>query len=247
MPKTTVNHPIFARYYARMSAAMERGGIAEHRQALLAGLTGQVIEVGAGNGMNFAHYPQQVTRVLAVEPDPHLRRLAQLSAIDAAVPVEVTDGVADLLPASDGAFDAAVVSLVLCSVPDQSRALSELRRVLRPGGQLRFLEHVRAAGSPLMQVQRLLDATLWPAFGGGCHASRDTAAAIHDAGFSIESIERFSFPQARIPFPTSPHIRGVALAMPVVGDTAAHMAAETAAHPGPLGKQRPRASRSAPY
>jgi ubiquinone/menaquinone biosynthesis C-methylase UbiE len=210
MPKTTVNHPIFARYYARMSAAMERGAIAEHRQALLAGLTGQVIEVGAGNGMNFAHYPQQVTRVLAVEPDPHLRRLAELSATHAPVPVEVADGVADLLPTGDGAFDAAVASLVLCSVPDQGSALTELRRVLRPGGQLRFLEHVRAAGPRLMRVQRLLDATLWPTFGGGCHASRDTVTAIQDAGFIIESIERFSFPEARIPFPTSPHIRGVA-------------------------------------
>ncbi len=210
MPKTTVNHPIFARFYVRMSAAMERGGMAEHRQALLAGLAGQVIEMGAGNGMNFAHYPHQVTRVLAIEPDPHLRRLAELSAAHAPVPVEVADGVADVLPADDGAFDAAVVSLVLCSVPDQGRALTELRRVIRPGGQLRFLEHVRAAGPRLMRVQRLLDATVWPAFGGGCHPSRDTATAIQDAGFSIESIERFSFPQARIPFPTSPHIRGVA-------------------------------------
>jgi ubiquinone/menaquinone biosynthesis C-methylase UbiE len=214
MPKTTVNHPIFARYYARMSAAMERGGIAEHRQALLAGLTGQVIEVGAGNGLNFAHYPEQVIRVLAVEPDPHLRRLAELSAAHAPVPVEVADGVADLLPAGDGAFDAAVASLVLCSVPDQGSALAELHRVIRPGGQLRFLEHVRAAGPRLMRAQRLLDATLWPAFGGGCHASRDTVTAIQDAGFSIESIERFSFPEARIPFPTSPHIRGVAARRP---------------------------------
>src|SRR5580700_2535052 len=214
MPKTTVNHPIFARYYARMSAAMERGGIAEHRQALLAGLTGQVIEVGAGNGLNFAHYPEQVIRVLAVEPDPHLRRLAELSAAHAPVPVDVADGVADLLPADDGAFDAAVASLVLCSVPDQGSALAELHRVIRPGGQLRFLEHVRAAGPRLMRAQRLLDATLWPAFGGGCHASRDTVTAIQDAGFSIESIERFSFPEARIPFPTSPHIRGVAARRP---------------------------------
>jgi ubiquinone/menaquinone biosynthesis C-methylase UbiE len=219
MPKTTVSHPVFARYYARASAAMERGGIAEHRQALLAGLTGQVIEVGAGNGLNFAHYPQHVTRVLAVEPDPYLRKLAELSAAQAPVPVQVTDGVADHLPAEDGTFDAAVASLVLCSVTDQSSTLAELYRVIRPGGQLRFLEHVRATGPRLFRIQRLLDATVWPAFGGGCHASRDTATAIQDAGLHIESIERFSFPQTQIPFPTSPHIRGIAV-RPETGEPA---------------------------
>src|SRR2546422_8833957 len=123
MPKASVSHPIFARFYAWASPSMERNGGADLRRRLLAGLTGRVIEVGAGNGLNFAHYPPEVTGVLAVEPEPHLRRIAQRSAVRAAVPVEVVDGVADHLPADDASFDAAVVSLVLCSVPDQREAL----------------------------------------------------------------------------------------------------------------------------
>lgn len=205
-----VSHPIFARFYARTSVAMERGGIGEQRDLLLAGLAGQVIEVGAGNGLNFSHYPPQVDRVLAIEPDPHLRALAEQSANHAPVPVEVVAGVADRLPADDAAFDAAVVSFVLCSVPDQARALAEVHRVVRGGGQLRFLEHVRAESPRLARMQRLLDATVWPVFGGGCHAGRDTATAVKDAGFRIDSIERFRFPESRIPFPTAPHIRGTA-------------------------------------
>jgi ubiquinone/menaquinone biosynthesis C-methylase UbiE len=214
-----VSHPIFARLYACQSAVMERAGIAEHRDLLLAGLAGHVVEVGAGNGLNFAHYRPEVTRVLAIEPDPHLRGLAERAAARAAVPVEVVAGVAGRLPAADAAFDAAVVSLVLCSVPDQRGALAELRRVVRGGGQLRFLEHVRADGPRLARVQRLLDATVWPLLVGGCHTGRDTAAAIRGAGFRIESIERFRFPESRVPLPTAPHIRGTALRTDGAGST----------------------------
>ena len=203
------NHPIFARWYARMSTAME-SEIGSRRDQLLAELTGRVIEVGCGNGLNFTHYPAGVTEVLAVEPDPYLRGLAERHAAKAAVPVRVVDGDAEHLPAGDAAFDAAVVSLVLCSVPDQARALKELRRVLHDGGQLRFLEHVRADSRRLARVQRLLDATVWPAVGGGCHASRDTANAIRHAGFTIGRLDHFTFPQTRVPLPTSPHIIGQA-------------------------------------
>src|SRR5829696_6004473 len=99
---------------------MERGGMAHHRRALLAGLTGRVIEVGAGDGLNFRHYPPTVTRVLAVEPEPHLRSLAHKRAAQAPVQVEVVDGLAEQLPAETGNMDAVVVSLVLCSVRDQN-------------------------------------------------------------------------------------------------------------------------------
>lgn len=189
---------------------MDRGGVAEHRQRLLAGLSGAVIEVGAGNGLNFAHYPVEVSRVLAVEPERHLRTIAQRNAERAAVRIEVVDGVAEQLPAREGDFDAAVASLVLCSVPDQQLALAELYRVLRPGGQLRFFEHVRAETPTLARIQRLLDATVWPLFLGGCHASRDTAAAIVAAGFQIDRLDRFRFPDGPIAVPSSPHILGVA-------------------------------------
>lgn len=204
----SVHHPIFARLYPKMAKAMERGGMAEHRQTLLAGLTGRVIEVGAGHGINFRHYPATVTQVLAVEPEPHLRSLAQTAATQAPVPVEVVDGLAEQLPAEAGNADAVVASLVLCSVRDQSSALREFQRVLRPGGQLRFLEHVRADTRGLARIQRVLDATLWPRLVGGCHVGRDTARAIEQAGFSIDRCDEFLFPDARTP--SSFHILGTA-------------------------------------
>lgn len=203
-----VRHPIFARLYPAMNRAMERRGLAVHRRALLAGLSGAVVEVGAGDGANFAHYPPAVARVVAVEPEPRLRALAEAAARRAPVPVEVTDGLAERLPVPDAGADAVVFALVLCSVPDVAAALAEAARVLRPGGQVRFLEHVRADSPGLVRVQRLMDATFWPRVAGGCHAGRDTAAAIERAGFTIGELHRFLFPEVRTP--TSSFIRGTA-------------------------------------
>lgn len=210
MSEDRVRHPLFARFYARISPGMDRRGVAEHRQRLLAGLEGEVLEVGAGNGLNFAHYPPGVARVVALEPEPRMREMARAKAERAPVPVEVVDGMAERLPVGDASFDAGVASLVLCSVRDQATALRELHRVIKPGGQLRFLEHVRAQTPGLARLQRVADATLWPLLSGGCHTSRDTATAIEDAGFDIEQIERFLFPDSRLPPPTAPNILGVA-------------------------------------
>jgi SAM-dependent methyltransferase len=206
-----VGHPIFARVYERVSVAMDRAGGAEHRRDLVAGLSGRVIEVGSGNGRTFAHYPPGVTEVVAVEPEPRLRASAVVAAHRAPVPVRVVNGVAEALPAPDGAFDAAVVGLVLCSVADQAVALAEIRRVLRGGGQLRFLEHV-AADRPgwTRWAQRVADATLWPRMFAGCHTGRDTAAAIEAAGFEIARLRRFSFPPGTPSGPAAPHILGSA-------------------------------------
>lgn len=202
-------NPLFARAYAWLSPRMEQQGVGEQRDELLAGLEGRVVEVGAGNGLNFGHYPETVSEVLAVEPEPYLRRLATEAARHAPVPVRVVDGVADALPSADGTFDAGVVSLVLCSVPDQPRALAELYRVIRPGGELRFNEHIRADTPGLARVQRAVD-VVWPRVAGGCRSGRDTPAAISAAGFEIESIRRFRFPPGPIPLHTSPHALGTA-------------------------------------
>ena len=214
MPVRRISHPVFARYYARISPAMDKGGMAAHRRQLLHGLTGPVIEIGAGTGLNFSHYPAGVTRVLAIEPDPHLREIARRNAAQAPVPVEVREGIAEELPADDAAFHAAVAALVLCSVADQQAALREIHRTLRPGGQLRFLEHVRAGTPALRGVQRLLDATIWPALAGGCHTGRDTAAAIEQAGFAIDQLDPFRFPDTRLTMPATPHLRGTATRIP---------------------------------
>lgn len=205
-----MNHPIFARCYGWLSNRMEPE-FGPYRRRVLAGLAGEVVEVGAGNGMNFRHYPAAVTRLVAVEPEPHLRALARTPAAAAGVSVEVVDGVAERLPLPDGSADAVVTTLVLCSVPDPAAALGEIRRVLRPGGELRFLEHVRADGAGLRRVQRALDATVWPLITGGCRLQRDTAAAIRAAGFTVTVLEHVRFPDVAVTMPTSPHILGTAV------------------------------------
>jgi ubiquinone/menaquinone biosynthesis C-methylase UbiE len=220
MPMARGSHPLFARVWARASVALERG-VARHRHELLAGLSGRVIEIGAGTGLSFAHYPDAVTSVVAVEPEGHLRRLAQRAAERAPVPIEVVDGVAERLPADDHSCDAVVTSLVLCSIPDPDAALTEILRVLRPGGQLRFFEHVRATSTAAYRVQRLLDATVWPVLAGGCHTARDTTAAIEHAGFITERLTRLRYADTRIPFPISPQILGTATHPPTAADTAA--------------------------
>lgn len=204
-----VHHPIFARMYRRIAAEAEGKGASEHRDELLDGLTGRVIEVGAGTGLNFAHYPKTVTEVVAVEPESYLRAAAEAAIADASVPVTVVDGTADDLPAGTGEFDAAIVSLVLCSVPSQVSALAELHRVIRPGGELRFYEHVRSPKPGFARAQRAVD-LVWPLFGGGCHTSRDTERAIADAGFVVERVRRFTFRPVLCAAPVSPHIIGSA-------------------------------------
>jgi ubiquinone/menaquinone biosynthesis C-methylase UbiE len=204
-----VEHPLFARFYLRMASGRKAKGEDEYRRRLLAGLSGRVVEVGAGSGLNFPFYPASVEQVLAVEPEPLLRGEATKAARDASVTVTVVDGVAGRLPVEDESFDAGVASLVLCSVPDQARALAEFRRVIRPGGELRFYEHVIAEAALAARLQRVADATFWPRVGGGCHVARDTGAAIERAGFTIERSERFSFTPGP-PIPPIPHILGVA-------------------------------------
>ncbi|KUL54193.1 class I SAM-dependent methyltransferase [Streptomyces sp. NRRL S-1521] len=199
--RDAVHHPVFARFYARQSVAAEPV-VSGYREELLAGLSGRVIEVGAGDGLNFAHYPRAVSEVVAIEPERLLRQLAVETARRAEVPVDVVPGVAEALPVKSEAFDAAVVSLVLCSVRDVRRALGELHRVLRPGGELRFFEHGRAPGTLMAGVQRVLDRTVWPPLFGGCHVARSPLDALAEAGFDVGPYRRFVVPAKgpRMPF-----------------------------------------------
>jgi ubiquinone/menaquinone biosynthesis C-methylase UbiE len=147
---------------------------------------------------------------VAIEPEPTLRAAAERAATQAPVPVSVRAGAAESLDLADGEMDAAVASLVLCSVPDQARALAEISRVLRPAGELRFYEHVIAERQPMRAMLQLADhSRLWPTLCGGCHPARDTAAAIKAAGFTIERCERFGFRASALE-PSVPHILGVA-------------------------------------
>jgi ubiquinone/menaquinone biosynthesis C-methylase UbiE len=200
-----VRNRFFSRMWVRLKDNDEQ---VEHRRQNLAGLSGRVIELGAGDGRNFALYPPEVTEVLAVEPEPYLRERAEAAAREAPVPVTVVAGVADRLPAEDASFDAGVASLVLCTVPDQPQALAELRRVIKPGGELHFLEHVVSHNPRRARVEDLLD-HVWPRVAGGCHPNRDTGAAIEAAGFELQRCDRFGFSPG-FPMPEIAHILGVA-------------------------------------
>jgi ubiquinone/menaquinone biosynthesis C-methylase UbiE len=203
-----IPHPLFARFFDRLSHVMEKE-LGPRRDELLAGLSGRVLELGAGNGINFSHYPSTVAEVIAIEPEPYLRVRAELAARSAPVRVSVRAGVADALELKDATVDAAVTSLVLCSVPDPARALSELRRVVRPGGELRFLEHVRSSAPGKARVQAAADGSaIWPRLAGGCHCSRDTVSALGAAGFRVGDVRELDLgPSWMI---TNPHVIGTA-------------------------------------
>jgi ubiquinone/menaquinone biosynthesis C-methylase UbiE len=207
-PLRSKNRPLVARIQARASAIEERRGGAEHRRRLLHGLSGRVVEIGAGSGVSFAHYPTSVRDLVAVEPAPHMRERALQAARAASVRVTVVEGVAEELPLADASVDAAVMAGVLCSVHDPCRALDEVARVLRPGGELRFYEHVLARNARLATVQRVLDATLWPRLLGGCHTTRDTEETLIASGFRLEARERFSFRPTLLTTPVAPRILG---------------------------------------
>jgi ubiquinone/menaquinone biosynthesis C-methylase UbiE len=207
---TDLERPRFARMYVKAAKKAEQRGATDHRRRLLEGLAGTAVELGAGHGLNFPHYPATVTEVIAIEPEPTLRAHATEAARSAPMPVRVLAGVADDLPLADESVDAAVASLVLCSVPDQDRALAELRRVLRPGGELRFYEHVIPRCQPKRTLLQVADHSgLWPRIAGGCHPARDTSAAIERAGFNVEASERIMFAASRFE-PSIPFILGAA-------------------------------------
>jgi SAM-dependent methyltransferase len=204
-----VRHPIISRLYVGQAKKADELGLAARRRELLSALSGRAVEIGAGAGTNFAYYPASVEQVLAFEPEPYLRKIAERAAADAPVPVQVLDAPAEHLPVDDESFDAAVASLVLCSVADPDAAVAELYRVIRPGGRLLFNEHVRSTSPRAARIQMTADRLGWPRVSGGCHLGRDTETLMRSVGFEIGSVERYSF---RIPplDPPKPHITGSA-------------------------------------
>lgn len=202
----------FARYLERRELRHPDPVARELRRQLLEGLRGRVIEVGCGDGRSFEHYPRDVTAVLGVEPDPTARAAAAERAGSAVVPIEVVEGVAEALPAADDAFDVAVVMGVLCTVPDPAAALRELRRVLVPGGELRFWEHVRSSNRAFRALQRSFDALFWTRALGGCRTTRDTESAIGAAGFRIQALDRHFHSSSLLTITSAPNIVGRARA-----------------------------------
>jgi ubiquinone/menaquinone biosynthesis C-methylase UbiE len=197
---------LYAAVYDQVTERLDRKGAAEHRERLVADADGDVLEVGAGTGRNLPHY-RRATRVVAVEPDPEMRARAAKTATRAKVTVELIDGDARHLPFPAESFDTVVMSLVLCTIPDPAQALAEAHRVLRPGGTLRFYEHVRAEDPNLARWQDRL-ARPWRWIGRGCRANQETVDLIGEGAFKIRDLDRFSLPAA--PPLTRPHVLGVA-------------------------------------
>jgi ubiquinone/menaquinone biosynthesis C-methylase UbiE len=190
----TLRARFFALTYDRMMAATERAGLAELRAQLLAGAVGQVLEIGGGTGHNLPHYGPAVDTLTITEPQPPMLRRLQRKAQEMAPATQVLRAPAEDLPFEDGTFDAVVSTLVLCGVDDQPRALRELRRVLRPGGQFLFFEHLRADDPHLARLQ---DRMNWlNRLVVCCDCNRPTLSSIQDAGFTISHLEHTTLPKA---------------------------------------------------
>ncbi|MCH9710723.1 MAG: class I SAM-dependent methyltransferase [Actinomycetia bacterium] len=204
----TVDNPFFARLWIAMSSR-EPESLRRLRRDNLAGLSGRVLEIGAGTGTNFAFYPDTVTEVVALEPERRLAALAGAAASSAPTPVTVDTGTVEKF-AEGGDFDAVVCSLVLCSVGDPEQVVGQLYSLLRPGGELRYLEHVAGTG-PRARLQKFADATLWPRMAGNCHTHRHTEETIIAAGFRVDRARREWTLPAWVPMPVAEFAVGVAV------------------------------------
>jgi SAM-dependent methyltransferase len=198
---------LFSAAYDRGFKASEEAGLRAMRAELLSGARGRVLEIGAGTGLNLDHYGEDVEKLILAEPDPHMTKRLRERLAASGRDAEVVEAPAERLPFEDGSFDTAVVTLVLCTVPDPDKALAEIRRVLRPGGELLFLEHVRSSDEGLAAWQDRLERP-WKFLADGCRCNRDTAAAIAAAGFEPSEIDQGTLPKA--PPLVRPLIRGTA-------------------------------------
>ena len=196
----------FAAMYDRMSRSSEEAGLGEIRQRLLSDASGDVLEIGAGTGVNLAHYDAGLASLVLTEPEPAMLRRLHPKAVEQAPLAQVVRAPVEELPFEDASFDTVVSTLVLCGVDDQARALGEVRRVLRAGGRLLFLEHVRSDDP---QLARFQDRINWlNHLLVYCDCNRETLTAIEERGFTVSRVERTNLPKA--PKFTRPAIVGVA-------------------------------------
>jgi ubiquinone/menaquinone biosynthesis C-methylase UbiE len=184
---------LYAAMYDLLNRPAERAGLREQRRDLLAQATGATIEIGAGTGLNLPHYPPAVTRLVLIEPDPHMRRRLGRRAARLGRDAEILGATAGQLPFPDASFDTAVVTFTLCSVPDEQAALREITRVLAPGGRLLFFEHVRSADPRIAARQ---DKLPFPYPLIGCHPNRDTLREIRASPLTVESVRAGELPKA---------------------------------------------------
>jgi ubiquinone/menaquinone biosynthesis C-methylase UbiE len=197
---------LFACVYDRFTAGAEQAGLRAHRERLLSGARGRVLEIGAGTGANLPFY-REAESVTVTEPEPAMARKLASRIREQPRSIELLQAPAERLPVPDARFDTVVSTLVLCTVPDQEAALREMRRVLKPGGSLLFLEHVRSEDPALAVWQDRLNGVN-RVIAYGCNCNRATVAAIAAAGFTITSLQREEFPKAP-PF-VRPLVIGVA-------------------------------------
>jgi len=186
----------FSAAYDRGFKGAEDAGLREMRHELLAQARGRVLELGAGTGLNLEHYPEGIEGLTMVEPDPHMTKQlrARLEGSGKSSKISVVETPGEDLPFADDSFDTVAVTLVLCTVPDPGATLAEIKRVLAPGGQLLFLEHVRAHDDGLAKWQDRLEGP-WKFLADGCRCNRDTVAAIDAAGFELGEVENGELPK----------------------------------------------------
>jgi SAM-dependent methyltransferase len=201
----------FSAAYDRGFKGAEDAGLREMRGELLAQSRGRVLELGAGTGLNLGHYPEEIESLTMVEPDPHMiKQLREkLARSGTSAEISVVEAPGEDLPFADASFDTVAVTLVLCTVPDAEATLAEIKRVLKPGGQLLFLEHVRSQEAGLAKWQDRLESP-WRFLADGCHCNRDTVAAIGAAGFELDGVELGELP--KLPRLVRPLVTGSATA-----------------------------------